>query len=131
MKLIVSTRNTSSLRPLFLMFCNLQVCKNHLRMLLTTLKSGYNSKVQYKSLIRGYELITVETVQNLIAQMQRRESLEVIQRLFGGRHFHKVFSLRREREQFARNYLIWEVNYFFVSYDFSFHLFLHLKVMLI
>lgn len=71
------------------MFNIFQVCKNHLWMLLTTLKSN-NSEVKYQSLINGHELINLETVQNLIAQMERRENLEAIQRLFDGRQFDKV-----------------------------------------
>uniref|UniRef100_A0A1I7VE04 TPR_REGION domain-containing protein n=1 Tax=Loa loa TaxID=7209 RepID=A0A1I7VE04_LOALO len=70
-----------------------QVCKNHIWLLLTMLKSGCNSKVKYQSLISGHELITLETVQNLIAQMERRESLEAIQRLFDNRHFDKVVDI--------------------------------------
>lgn len=67
-----------------------QVCKNHLWMLLATLKSGYNSGVNYQSLIGGHELINLETIENLIAQIERRESLEAIQRLFENRQFNKV-----------------------------------------
>ncbi|VDO48203.1 unnamed protein product, partial [Onchocerca flexuosa] len=70
-----------------------QVCKNHLWMLLATLKSNYNSEIKYQSLINGYELINLETVQNLIAEMERRESLEAIQRLFDSRQFDRVVDI--------------------------------------
>ncbi|VDK89604.1 unnamed protein product, partial [Onchocerca ochengi] len=70
-----------------------QVCKNHLWMLLATLKSSCNSEIKYQSLINGYELINLETVQNLIAQMERRESLEAIQRLFDSRQFDRVVDI--------------------------------------
>lgn len=59
-------------------------------MLLTTLKSGYNSELSYQSLISGHELINLDTVQNLTAQIERRESLEAIQRLFDSRQFDEV-----------------------------------------
>ncbi|CAG9532019.1 unnamed protein product [Cercopithifilaria johnstoni] len=70
-----------------------QVCKNYLLMLLVTLKSGYNSEVNYQSLISGHELISLETVQNLIAQIERRESLEAIQQLFDSRQFDRVINI--------------------------------------
>ncbi|MCP9260999.1 Translation initiation factor eif-2b subunit beta [Dirofilaria immitis] len=70
-----------------------QVCKNHLWLLLAALKSSHNSEVKYQSLINGHELINLETVQNLIAQMERRENLEAIQRLFDNRQFDKVIDI--------------------------------------
>ncbi|VIO96745.1 Uncharacterized protein BM_BM6422 [Brugia malayi] len=70
-----------------------QICKNHLWMLLAALKSGCNSEVKYQSLISGHELINLETVQDLITQMERQEKLEAIQRLFDGRHFDRVVDI--------------------------------------
>ncbi|KAK6106599.1 hypothetical protein QQG55_24865 [Brugia pahangi] len=70
-----------------------QICKNHLWMLLSELKSGCSSEVKYQSLISGHELINLETVQDLITQMERQEKLEAIQRLFDGRHFDRVVDI--------------------------------------
>uniref|UniRef100_A0A915PZY8 Bm6422 n=1 Tax=Setaria digitata TaxID=48799 RepID=A0A915PZY8_9BILA len=70
-----------------------QVCKNRLWMLLSLLKSSSDAEARYQSLIIGHELINLETVQNLIAQMERRESLEAIQRLFDSHQFDKVVDI--------------------------------------
>lgn len=59
--------------------------------MLTLLKSEPDAGAFYQSLIAGHELITADTVQNLIVQMDRHESLEAIHRLFDDRQFDKVF----------------------------------------
>ncbi|VDN00812.1 unnamed protein product [Thelazia callipaeda] len=69
------------------------VCTNHLWKLLAVLKSGDDPEVKYQSLITGHEIISIETVQTLIAQIERKESFEAIQRFFKERQFDKVIGI--------------------------------------